>query len=300
MGVNRPTSWLLALLISIAVTPAQAQGSAEAWTGTWAAVQDDIDVQLWLVLRVENGQITGESRPAEVMRGSDPISSATLTGRRLTLEIEAYEEGEDPGRVVLELAADGASIRVIEGRIEGQRLGRYTLTRRDALWSRVQLELHDLGQENDADSLRSFVAEAEAVSAGLAAANSRALLDPTQVECALDVVTDAYQNNLSMARARAVALALARAAGTQTICNRDLDTLTVDGVGAPEAECSVIVVEDDDGETTLRARPSSRGVSAGTAPNGRTFSIRDSRGRWLRVSTLPERWVWAGNVRCLR
>jgi hypothetical protein len=57
------------------------------------------------------------------------------------------------------------------------------------------------------------------------------------------------------------------------------------------------VVADSDGQTNVRAEPSTARAALGTVPNGATVTVAERRGRWWRIDAPLAGWVWAANLR---
>ncbi len=64
------------------------------------------------------------------------------------------------------------------------------------------------------------------------------------------------------------------------------------------ATCPSLLIEDPDGRTNVRAQPSSRAALVGALDNGTAFRARARKGRWIRLVTPLDGWVYRDNVRC--
>ncbi|MFN7697905.1 MAG: SH3 domain-containing protein [Deltaproteobacteria bacterium] len=76
---------------------------------------------------------------------------------------------------------------------------------------------------------------------------------------------------------------------------------TIDGFlaiapAAPGQVCT-LVVDDADGNTNVRPEASTRREPVGTLPNGTTIVPVEQRGRWYRIETPAQGWVFATSLR---
>jgi hypothetical protein len=259
--------------------------------GTWVAEGRDLSITLGVILTIDNGALAGELMGNTVQEGGPPFTEARMEGDRIELVTEA-EEGEEPGRLLLQRTRRG--LRLVRASFPYRRVrGRPTLTRRDQLWYAMRLTLRDLAHDAGDHDPQRLVAATEAVREGVQAAGRAAILsDLDEAICLIDLATSS-----PVARIRARAHALAQAAGRGSVCDVDRATMSPGEAGPTASGCARVTIADDDGQTTLRGRPSARSEARGTVANGTTLRVDDRRGRWLYLGDRRG-WVHRSNVRC--
>lgn len=71
---------------------------------------------------------------------------------------------------------------------------------------------------------------------------------------------------------------------------------SLDARGHVESDDCVSEIADTDGQTNVRAEPSTRSALAGSIANGTAIHITAVRGRWLQIDQPARGWVWSPNV----
>lgn len=71
---------------------------------------------------------------------------------------------------------------------------------------------------------------------------------------------------------------------------------SLDARGHVETDDCVSEIADTDGQTNVRAEPSTRSALAGSIANGTAIHITAVRGRWLQIDQPERGWVWSPNV----
>ncbi|HJK93835.1 MAG TPA: hypothetical protein RMH85_23345 [Polyangiaceae bacterium LLY-WYZ-15_(1-7)] len=303
MSRSIPALVALLLVLPAASSDAQPPGVEEPedphaladLVGIWGAEGRDMQVKLAFELGIENGALAGELFLENVYSTGWPFDEARLEGDRITLVVD-LDDGEGPGSLVLQRTRRG--LRLVRSTLAYPSVrGRPTLTRRDELWRMMYAELRDMAHDGDGvdgGSVRAYVAAVDAVREGVrAGGRPDALNDRDQVLCLLPSARDVAPPP----RLRARAHARAQAAGRGSLCEVDVDTMTPGEAGPTASGCARATIADDDGETTLRARPSSRSEARGTLANGTTHRVDDNRGPWLFLAARRA-WVFASNVEC--
>ncbi len=65
-----------------------------------------------------------------------------------------------------------------------------------------------------------------------------------------------------------------------------------------DTDCADVLVDDPDGETTLRTGPSSRSAAVAQLPNATLAHVARREGRWLAIDAPERGWLYADNVAC--
>jgi hypothetical protein len=291
----RAATGLIALLVVLSPRAALAQQDPAAWTGTWAALGQGIDLALRVELAVRDGRLVGLVNEEGNVPGYD-ASCALIGADRLELIVSSQTDDEPPaGRIVLSRDADGLTVRVVEGVLDGRRLGRLALRKRGEVWLMARSDVLDLAHADEggtARAMRRSLDEAEAIEEGLrSAARADVLDDAAQSECVRGRLSDVHG---AASRVRQRAEALARAA-TGSLCDA---AAAAPPAASADAACDRVVVQDADGATTVRQAPRSSSASRGSVPNGTSLEIVERRGGWSRVRGAAEGWVHQGNLRC--
>lgn len=312
---------MLLALAALALLPMRAGAQADELVGTWVA-EDRLRIQLWL--EIERAGDGLEAR-CGIWGDAEALLPATVRvdGARVELgldEDDSDERTEPDYRIVLERAADGASLRVVEvaPAIRGVRVG-LVVPRRDRLYEVMRGDLRDLAHEDDGraygdDDLLYYEGLVDAVREGVVAAGrAAALRDLRDALTLLEVAARVWDETRGRpracrparpatcaapyARARSLATELVRQAAGRALESVDVSTLEAATPGEPGG-CASITVSDGDGATTVRQEPSSRAPVAGTLPNGTRLRVEERRGHWIRVGGATAGWVYDANVTC--